>query len=196
MRVTTRDKKSKHAPAVKSAQSRVRKPAQKTARQAEKKSVKARTVKTRSTKTNPAKERLRLWIRMLRTTRAIEADLRERLRTEFASTLPRFDVMSALHRHDHGIKMSELSRLLMVSNGNVTGIVERLAEEGQLIREADPEDRRAARVKLTRKAIKEFERQAQQHQQWIDECLSGISADESADIATLLKQATADMNKR
>ena len=139
-----------------------------------------------------AKQRLRLWIRLLRTTRAIEAELRERLRTEFGSTLPRFDVMSALSRYDHGIKMSELSRLLMVSNGNVTGIVERLAEEGLLLREADPDDRRAARVRLTHKGIEEFEQQAIKHQDWLNECLSGISAKESATIAALLSQATAD----
>lgn len=133
---------------------------------------------------------------MLRTTRAVEAELRERLRTEFGSTLPRFDVMSALARYDHGIKMSELSRLLMVSNGNVTGIVERLAEEGLLLREADPDDRRAARVKLTRKGIEEFERQAIEHQQWLNDCLSGITAEESATITALLTQATADTKKK
>ena len=129
---------------------------------------------------------------MLRTTRTVEAELRERLRTEFGSTLPRFDVMSALSRYDHGIKMSELSRLLMVSNGNVTGIVERLAEEGLLLREADPEDRRAARVKLTQQGIEEFDRQAIEHQRWLNECLAGISAKESATITALLTQATGD----
>jgi len=137
-----------------------------------------------------AKQRLRLWIRMLRTTRAVEAELREHLRTEFGSTLPRFDVMSALSRYDHGIKMSELSRLLMVSNGNVTGIVERLADEGLLLREADPQDRRATHVRLTSKGIAEFERQAIKHQDWLNDCLSGISADESATITKLLSQAT------
>ena len=148
------------------------------------------------------KERLRLWIRLLRTTRTVEAELRERLRTEFGSTLPRFDVMSALSRHasDHaaksayGMKMSELSRMLMVSNGNVTGIVERLAEEGLLLREADPDDRRAARVKLTRKGTAEFERQAAAHQQWLNECLAGISAADAAEIAALLKQAAVHDN--
>jgi DNA-binding MarR family transcriptional regulator len=146
------------------------------------------------------KERLRLWIRLLRTTRTVEAELRERLRTEFGSTLPRFDVMSALSRHGsnnaHGMKMSELSRMLMVSNGNVTGIVERLAEEGLLLREADPDDKRAARVKLTRKGNAEFERQAAAHQQWLNECLAGISAADSAEIAALLKQASVHDNLR
>lgn len=133
---------------------------------------------------------------MLRTTRAVEAELRERLRTEFGSTLPRFDVMSALSRYDQGIKMSELSRLLMVSNGNVTGIVERLAEEGLLLREADPDDRRAARVKLTRKGTEEFERQAIEHEQWLNDCLSGVTAEESATMTALLTQATADAQQK
>ena len=80
----------------------------------------------RATASAAAKARLRLWIRMLRLTRAIESELRENLRTEFSATLPRFDVMAALYRFPRGMILSELSRYLMVSNGNVTGIVNRL----------------------------------------------------------------------
>ena len=81
-----------------------------------------------------SKERLRLWIRMLRASRTIEAELRERLRQEFDTTLPRFDVMAALYRAPEGMLMSSLSRFLLVSNGNVTGIVDRLVSEGLVTR--------------------------------------------------------------
>jgi DNA-binding MarR family transcriptional regulator len=87
------------------------------------------TAFARSAARPQAKQRLRLWIRLLRVTRAVEAESRERLRVPFEMTLPQFDVLAALHREENGMTMTELSRRLMVSNGNVTGIVDRgLAE--------------------------------------------------------------------
>lgn len=122
----------------------------------------------------PSKERLRLWLRLLRATRLVENDLRERLRLEFGTTLPRFDVMAALGRHPDGLKMSELSRFLRVSNGNVTGIVDRLAEDGLVIRAEVPGDRRAARARLTPAGQAEFARQAAAHEAWVDGLMSDI----------------------
>ncbi|GFE51374.1 MarR family transcriptional regulator [Roseobacter cerasinus] len=131
-------------------------------------------------KTGPAsKERLRLWLRLLGAARQVEAELRERLRTEFDTTLPRFDVMAALSRHEQGLKMSELSGVLRVSNGNVTGIVDRLTEDGLMLRIAVPGDRRASRVRLTQKGQEEFARQAQAHEGWVNELLGGFSVEEA-----------------
>lgn len=135
-----------------------------------------------------SKERLRLWLRVLKTNRLMEAELRERLRLEFGTTLPRFDVMSALYRNPKGMKMSELSRMLMVSNGNVTGIVDRLREDALLLREAVPGDRRAARVRLTPKGIAEFEKQAAAHEGWVSELLSGLDAETCHMTTELLTQ--------
>src|SRR5581483_3298725 len=81
-----------------------------------------------------SKQKLRLWIRLLRASRAIEAELRQRLRTECGTRLPKFDVMSALDRKGTGMTMTELSRFLMVSNGNITGIIDRLVAEGLVVR--------------------------------------------------------------
>ena len=96
-----------------------------------------------------SKERLRLWIRLLRASRTIEAELRERLKKEFDTTLPRFDVMAALYRVPEGMLMSDLSRFLLVSNGNVTGIVDRLVSEGLVARARRNGDRRTSMVRLT-----------------------------------------------
>lgn len=133
---------------------------------------------------NVSKERLRLWLRMLKTTRAIEAKLRENFRETFDTTLPRFDVMAALSRYEDGLKMSEISGVLRVSNGNVTGIVDRLAEDGHLVRVAVPGDRRASRVRLTQKGRQEFARQARAHEIWIAELLGQFSAEDARAIAT------------
>ncbi len=136
---------------------------------------------------SPSKERLRLWLRLLKTSRGIEAQLRARLRDEFNSTLPRFDVMAALSRHKDGLKMSQLSGVLRVSNGNVTGIVDRLVEEGLVMRVAVEGDRRASLVRLTRKGEAEFATQAAAHEGWIDDMLGALSADEASAMGARLE---------
>ena len=132
-----------------------------------------------------SKDRLRLWLKLLKAQSAIEAEIRRRLREDFATTLPRFDVMSALFRHSKGLKMSQISGLLKVSNGNVTGIVDRLVEDGQVIRVAVPGDRRAQLARLTPAGITAFERLAQAHEGWLNTMLGGI---DEADIAALAAQ--------
>jgi DNA-binding MarR family transcriptional regulator len=127
-----------------------------------------------------AKDRLRLWLRLLKTTRRIEAALREQLRVEFATTLPRFDVMAALSRNADGMKMSAISGTLRVSNGNVTGIIDRLATEGHVVRVPVPGDRRATLVRLTQKGREEFARQAAAHETWIDTMLGDLDVAEAA----------------
>ncbi|MEL6452321.1 MAG: MarR family transcriptional regulator [Pseudomonadota bacterium] len=133
-----------------------------------------------------SKDRLRLWLRLLKATRLIEARLRERLRSEFDTTLPRFDLMAALSRHPDGLKMSALSGVLRVSNGNVTGIVDRLTVERLVERVPVPGDRRAMVVRLTPAGQAEFARQAADHERWVDELLAGFSADEARRLATRL----------
>jgi DNA-binding MarR family transcriptional regulator len=124
------------------------------------------------------KQRLRLWIRLLRATRAIEAQVRDRLRVQFAMTLPQFDVMAALYREERGMSMTELSRRLMVSNGNVTGIIDRLVAEAYVLRQALAEDRRSFIVRLTPKGAARFATVAEAHEQWVDQLLSDFDAEE------------------
>jgi DNA-binding MarR family transcriptional regulator len=130
--------------------------------------------------------RLRLWVRLLRAVRPIEAELRRRLVHEFGVTLPKFDVMAALARRENGMTMTEVSRQLMVSNGNITGIVDRLVAEGLVARVANQEDRRATFVRLTRKGIKLFEAMAAAHERWVDEILGPFSDERSAAMVALL----------
>lgn len=142
-----------------------------------------------------SKERLRLWLRFLKASRAVEATLRENLRDDFATTLPRFDVMAALSRYDEGLKMSELSGVLRVSNGNVTGIVDRLAEDGILVRVPVPGDRRASLVRLTKRGHEVFAKQAAAHEAWIDEILSDFSSAQARDISARLEHLEASLTK-
>lgn len=125
-----------------------------------------------------AKERLRLWLKLLKSSSMIEDEVRRRLRRDFNSTLPRFDVMSALSRVPEGMKMSEISRMLRVSNGNITGIVDKLTEEGLALRVAVPGDRRANLVRLTPKGQSVFAEHAAMHEAWIDELLGGLDQDD------------------
>ncbi|WP_337689794.1 MarR family winged helix-turn-helix transcriptional regulator [Mycetohabitans sp. B46] len=123
---------------------------------------------------------LRLWLRLLTTTNLVQTALRKRLRAEFDTTLPRFDLMAQLERHPDGLKMSELSRRLMVTGGNVTGITDQLEKEGLVTRTEDPNDRRAYTVRLTPSGRTLFDRMAVAHEQWIVELLGGLDLDEKA----------------
>ena len=133
-----------------------------------------------------SKLRLRLWLRLLKVTGHIESDIRRRLRDQHDTTLPRFDVMSALARHPEGLKMSELSGFLKVSNGNVTGIVDRLTQEGLALRVAVPGDRRAQIARLTPKGLEVFGDLATQHEGWINEMLQDLGPDEAKTLIDLL----------
>ena len=142
-------------------------------------------------RTEPAsKQRLRLWLRLLRTSRAIEAELRERLRVGFDTTLPKFDVMAALQRRPAGMTMTELSRFLMVSNGNVTGIIDRLAAEELVVRFPHEGDRRATFVRLTPKGGRQFAAMAKAHEAWVDDILRNFGSQETRTLIALLGTAT------
>ena len=149
-----------------------------------------------STISKDSKERLRLWIRLLRASRTIEAELRERLRQEFDTTLPRFDVMAALYRAPEGMLMSGLSRFLLVSNGNVTGIVDRLVTEGLVTRARRNGDRRTSMVKLTDAGKAQFETMAAAHEGWIGTLLGGVSDEDTRRLATMLKSFRSNWEER
>ena len=129
---------------------------------------------------------LRLWLRLLTCTQLIERGVRARLRDRFDTTLPRFDLMSQLWRYPDGLKMNELSRHLMVTGGNVTGIVDQLEKNGLVERTAEPADRRAYRVRLTRAGRKAFAEMARVHEGWIVELLGGLTRREQAETLRLL----------
>ncbi len=133
-------------------------------------------LETRATKDDH--QALRLWLRLLSCTVRVENRVRSGLRQEFATTLPRFDLMAQLERYPAGLRMSELSKRLMVSGGNVTGITDQLEREGFVVRTLDRGDRRAITVKLTHAGLKRFREMAASHEQWIVELLGGLSQEE------------------
>jgi DNA-binding MarR family transcriptional regulator len=143
-----------------------------------------------------AKDRLRLWLRLLKATRLVEGELRERMRAARGTTLPRFDVMAALYRTGEGLRMSDISGVLRVSNGNVTGIVDRLVAEGLVERVAVEGDRRATRVRLTPQGREAFEDMAEEHEVWVDGLLSGLTAAETEAAARLLEKLAAGVMGR
>lgn len=131
-------------------------------------------------------EALRLWLRLLATTNLVEARVRRLLLERFATTLPRFDLMAQLERAPQGLKMGELSRRLMVTGGNVTGITDLLEREGLVARSADPTDRRAYRVKLTPAGRRTFRAMADEHERWIVQSFAGLSRKDTAELFELL----------
>lgn len=129
---------------------------------------------------------LKLWLRMLSCTTQIEAEIRRRLRARFDVSLPRFDYMAQLYRFEDGLRMKDLSRHLMVTGGNVTGLTDELERDALVLREASPSDRRSWIVKLTDKGRRAFEAMAREHEQWLLELFSDLSASTMQQLHTRL----------
>ena len=134
---------------------------------------------------NPAKSRpragarnghddIRLWLRLLYCASHIESIVQSRIMNDFGISLARFDLMSQLERAGGGLTMSEVSRRMMVSNGATTSLVDRLVEDGLVVREAHPQDRRTTILHLTAEGSERFLAMAAEHEQWIVSLLAGL----------------------
>jgi DNA-binding MarR family transcriptional regulator len=137
---------------------------------------------------------LRMWLRMLSCTVMIEDEIRNRLRKEFDITLPRFDLMAQLERYPEGLRMGELSKRMMVTGGNITGITDQLEQEGLVQRVLDSKDRRAFSVKLTSAGRSAFERMANVHEAWVQELLSGLDAQQKENMSFMLARLKTHLN--
>ena len=135
-----------------------------------------------------SKRRLKMWIRLLGVTRASENGLREYLRVKHDTTLPRFDVMAALYRRREGVTMGELSRMLLVSNGNATAVVDRLEAEALVLRTPSEADRRTVHVALTAEGMTTFETMAEGHEAEVARLFAGLSEDDLDQMTTILKR--------
>ena len=135
-----------------------------------------------------SKRRLKMWIRLLGVTRAAESELREFLRVKHDTTLPRFDVMAALYRRREGVTMSELSRMLLVSNGNATTVVDRLEKDGLVRRTPSETDRRTVFVALTVEGLAQFEIFAAQHEAEVGRVFAGLSEGDLDQLTDILKR--------
>ena len=142
------------------------------------------------------KDSLRLWLRLLTCTTLIETEIRRRLREEFNTTLPRFDLLAALDRNGEGMTLGDVSRRMMVSNGNVTGLAARLEAEGLIERRLDAGDRRAFRLRLTARGAREFARQSLAHEGWIAELLGTLSLAERSQLHRLLGRTKNSIRER
>jgi DNA-binding MarR family transcriptional regulator len=121
-----------------------------------------------------AKQELRVWLRMLSTTKLVTQEIRRRLRAEFGATLPQFDLLAQLYREPEGLRLGEISKRTMVTNGNITGLVERLEADGLLVRETPGDDRRVTVARLTEQGRKTFADMARVHETWLGEMMADV----------------------
>jgi DNA-binding MarR family transcriptional regulator len=140
-------------------------------------------------------EEVRLWLRLLSLTNIIEGEVRQQLRRRFDVTLPRFDVMAQLARSPDGMSLSQLSKRMMVSNGNVTGLVETLVASGHVERRTDSEDKRARVVRLTPLGRRFFSRMAAEHKTWLSQMLREVSGADLAALTRLIEKTKASVLK-
>jgi len=143
---------------------------------------------------------VKTWLRMLSCTTQIETEIRRRLRVHFDMTLPRFDYLAQLHRfHDEqpeGLRMSQLSRYLMVTGGNVTSLTDELEKSGHVTRNVDPGDRRSFRIALTTRGRRTFEKVAAEHERWVIELLGDLTEDEGRQLHALLGHLRLALTRR
>lgn len=140
-------------------------------------------------------EELRLWLRLLTCTTLIEGEVRGRLRQRFDVTLPRFDLMAQLDKAPDGMTLSDVSKRMMVSNGNVTGLVERLVESGHLDRRTSETDRRVQVIRLTKLGRAEFRRMAAEHETWIADLFADLTPKDVRELMRLLAKTKASAQK-
>jgi DNA-binding MarR family transcriptional regulator len=137
-----------------------------------------------------ARTSLRTWLRLLACTNLVEREVRGRLRDRFDTTLPRFDVLAQLdaaaRESRAGLTMSDLSRRLMVTNGNLTSLVERLVREGLVKRETLATDRRTQIVRLSPAGKRSLDAMTPEHQRWIDSLFAGLTPTERTRLYELL----------
>lgn len=139
---------------------------------------------------------LRVWLRLLTCASLIEREVRQRLREAFGITLPRFDLLAQLDRAPDGLTMGALSRRLMVTNGNVTGLIDRLVEEGLVERRTAEQDRRVQQVRLTAAGKRAFDAMTPDHERWITGMMGRLSRAEMAELYTLLARLKASVEQR
>jgi DNA-binding MarR family transcriptional regulator len=137
---------------------------------------------------------LKLWLRLLSCTVRVENTIRSRLRTTFGITLPRFDLMAQLERHPDGLRMGELSKRMMVTGGNVTGIADQLEREELVLRVPDPQDGRAFMLRLTPRGRTAFAQMAAVHQGWVADLFGDIPPDDKATMIALLDTMKRQLN--
>jgi DNA-binding MarR family transcriptional regulator len=141
------------------------------------------------------KTELRLWLRLLTCTTLIENEVRRRLRDQFDITLPRFDLLAQLDRTPGGMTLGELSQRMMVSNGNITGLVDRLLTQGLISRRPAPNDRRVQIVSLTAEGRRFFRAMARENADWIKQIFAGLSSDDISDLMDVLAKTKASARK-
>jgi DNA-binding MarR family transcriptional regulator len=132
------------------------------------------------------KPELRLWLRLLTCTNTVEGEIRRRLRQDFSTTLPRFELLAQLDRSADGLTMTELSNRMMVSNGNLTGLADRLVTDGLVVRRPDPKDGRSTRLALTEQGKQQFDTMTPAHEAWVNDLLDGLDGAEIKHLHDLL----------
>ncbi len=144
---------------------------------------------------NDHKNELRLWLRLLTCTTLIEGEVRRRLRENFDVTLPRFDLLAQLDRAPNGMTLGELSQRMMVTNGNITGVVDRLEDQGLVKRRASPSDRRVQYVGLTAAGRKAFRAMARANADWVGEFFAELSGDDIDDLMRALAKTKSSVRR-
>jgi len=124
-----------------------------------------------------------LWVRLLESHNLMLGEIRRRLSSD--CTMPRFDLLANLQRED-GQTLAALSRRMLVTAGNLTGLVDRAERDGVVERRADPRDRRLSRAFLTPKGRELITQLLPTHAAHVHTLLASLDATDRRELRRLL----------
>lgn len=138
----------------------------------------------------------RAWLGLVRCFSSIERVLMRRLSDEFNSSLPRYDVLTALALAPEALTMGELASMLMVTKGNITGVVARLKKEGLVRKAASETDRRVQSVTMTKKGRELWGAMHAHYDRTVAEVLSGQSREDLRALTQVLEATRLAIQER
>ena len=136
----------------------------------------------------PSAHHRRTWLSLVRCFSSIERVLMQHFADEYNSSLPRYDVLTALALSPGGLTMGELASMLMVTKGNITGVVRRLKTDGLVRKVTSKVDRRVQSVTISAKGKRLWDKMHADYDRIISEILSGQSNKDLRALARFLEQ--------
>lgn len=136
-----------------------------------------------------AKNALRAWIQLTKCAKRIEAHVNRRFAEAHGTSLARFDVLANLERcAGHAARVTDLSRMLLASQGNITRLLDRMEQDKLVRRRPSAQDGRVSEVQMTRAGEVLFARLARDHEAWTANLFSDLDNDELRGLAELLRK--------
>jgi len=111
----------------------------------------------------------------------------QKLIASYNITMPQFGVMEALY-HLGDMNIGEIIDKTLSTSGNMTVVIKNLEQDGWITRHADPDDKRAYLVQLTKRGEELIETIFPKHLNDLDGLLDNLDTKEKEHLSYLFKK--------